>query len=70
MNEIDPTVHSDAAVSRATWMIGVAAALTFGMAIGVAVTDTGGSGAARPQPDGAASSAEVVGAAWDCGPRP
>lgn len=38
-DEIDPTLHTDAAVSRASWVIGVAAALVFGMAVGAAMSD-------------------------------
>ncbi|MFF0817484.1 hypothetical protein ACFYVR_20305 [Rhodococcus sp. NPDC003318] len=44
MNQNHPTWTGDDAVSRAAWVIGIAAALVLGIAIGAAVTDGAGTG--------------------------
>lgn len=48
LNEFDPTTHPDPAVSKATWVIGVAAALVLGMAIGVVMTEAAAPSAGAP----------------------
>ncbi|MFD4468436.1 hypothetical protein ACFWPA_09095 [Rhodococcus sp. NPDC058505] len=76
MNEFDPAPHPDparhrdpvdridAGVARSTWVIGVAAALVLGIAIGAVMNEA----AAAPAPGGACEQRSASGAAT-AGPR-